>query len=180
MSTPRAVSLGPGLSVNIVLKADQRSGKLTTGKIKDLLTRGDHPRGIKVRLEDGQIGRVQSLANSTSLGAPETVLNQSSSESSQKFKFQEDVRNQPQKPPSVEKSLEDYIKVKPAKKAKPNKSESKYVSSHSGFPDDGESQNFLEKEFPSLDSSLIAAILSDSDDVDSARSILQALNMSES
>jgi uncharacterized repeat protein (TIGR03833 family) len=52
----------PGLKVNIVLKADQRSGKLTTGVVKDLLTNSStHPHGIKVRLEDGQVGRVKEI-----------------------------------------------------------------------------------------------------------------------
>lgn len=49
----------PGLEVDIILKKDQRSGKLTRGIVKDLLTSSAfHSRGIKVRLEDGQIGRV--------------------------------------------------------------------------------------------------------------------------
>ena len=48
--------------VNIVLKKDQRTGKLTEGIVKDLLTSAPvHHRGIKVRLEDGQIGRVQEI-----------------------------------------------------------------------------------------------------------------------
>ena len=52
----------PGLLVNIVLKKDQRSGKLTEGVVKDLLTSAAyHLRGIKVRLEDVQIGRVQEI-----------------------------------------------------------------------------------------------------------------------
>ena len=52
-----------GLAVSIVLKKDQRSGKLTEGIVKDILTSApSHSRGIKVRLEDGQVGRVQGLA----------------------------------------------------------------------------------------------------------------------
>ena len=52
----------PGLEVNIILKKDQRSGKLTRGIVKDLLTSSPyHSRGIKVRLEDGQIGRVAEI-----------------------------------------------------------------------------------------------------------------------
>jgi len=51
-----------GLSVKVVLKKDQRSGKLTAGKVKKLLTNSAyHPRGIKVMLEDGQVGRVQEF-----------------------------------------------------------------------------------------------------------------------
>ncbi len=52
----------PGLEVNIILKKDQRSGKKTRGIVKDLLTSSSfHSRGIKVRLEDGQIGRVTEI-----------------------------------------------------------------------------------------------------------------------
>ena len=51
-----------GLHVKIVLKKDQRSGKLTSGVVKDILTSASiHPRGIKVRLEDNQVGRVQEI-----------------------------------------------------------------------------------------------------------------------
>ena len=52
----------PGLRVRIVLKADQRSGKLTEGVVRDILTNAEyHSRGIKVRLADGKIGRVQQI-----------------------------------------------------------------------------------------------------------------------
>ena len=51
----------PGMAVMIVLKKDQRSSKLTQGVVKDLLTKSPfHSHGIKVRLEDGQVGRVKS------------------------------------------------------------------------------------------------------------------------
>lgn len=51
-----------GLQVDIILKKDQRSGNLTRGFVKDLLTSSAfHSRGIKVRLEDGQIGRVAHI-----------------------------------------------------------------------------------------------------------------------
>lgn len=51
-----------GLKVSIVLKQDQRSGRLTEGFIKDILTNSaTHPHGIKVRLTDGQVGRVQAI-----------------------------------------------------------------------------------------------------------------------
>ncbi len=52
----------PGLSVAIVLKKDQRSGVLTRGVVKDILTKAPfHSRGIKVRLVDGSIGRVREI-----------------------------------------------------------------------------------------------------------------------
>lgn len=54
--------LKPGLKVNIVLKADQKTGKLTQGIVKDILTNSaTHPHGIKVRLDDGQVGRVKEI-----------------------------------------------------------------------------------------------------------------------
>jgi uncharacterized repeat protein (TIGR03833 family) len=52
----------PGIHVKIVLKQDQRSGKLTEGIVKNILTNSPtHPHGIKVRLADGKVGRVQSI-----------------------------------------------------------------------------------------------------------------------
>jgi uncharacterized repeat protein (TIGR03833 family) len=52
----------PGIEVDIVMKKDQRSGKLTRGIVKDILTRSaDHPHGIKVRLTGGQVGRVKKI-----------------------------------------------------------------------------------------------------------------------
>lgn len=54
--------IAPGMTVAVVLKKDQKSGSLTWGVVKDLLTSAAyHSRGIKVRLEDGQVGRVQAL-----------------------------------------------------------------------------------------------------------------------
>ncbi len=51
-----------GLEVDIVLKQDQRTGKLTRGIVKDILTNSPkHPHGIKVRLADGQVGRVKNI-----------------------------------------------------------------------------------------------------------------------
>ena len=55
-------SIKPGLHVLIVLKADQRSEKLTEGIVKDILTSSAvHPHGIKVRLENGLVGRVKEI-----------------------------------------------------------------------------------------------------------------------
>jgi uncharacterized repeat protein (TIGR03833 family) len=56
-----------GLEVDIVLKKDQQSGKLTRGIVKDILTNSaTHPHGIKVRLQDGQVGRVQTIIRNPS------------------------------------------------------------------------------------------------------------------
>ena len=52
----------PGMEVSIVLKQDQKTGKLTRGIVKDILTSSPtHPHGIKVRLSDGQVGRVKQI-----------------------------------------------------------------------------------------------------------------------
>jgi uncharacterized repeat protein (TIGR03833 family) len=55
-------NIKPGMTVLIVLKQDQRTGKLTRGIVKDILTKSTtHSHGIKVRLESGAVGRVQEI-----------------------------------------------------------------------------------------------------------------------
>ncbi len=62
MNGKQRENIRPGLRVAIVLKQDQRTGKQTIGVVKDLLTNSsNHPHGIKVRLTDGQVGRVQEI-----------------------------------------------------------------------------------------------------------------------
>ena len=62
MNGQKRADVYAGRLVDIVLKNDQRTGKLTRGTVKDILTNSaNHPRGIKVRLEDGQVGRVQVI-----------------------------------------------------------------------------------------------------------------------
>jgi uncharacterized repeat protein (TIGR03833 family) len=74
MSLPFRAQLSPGLRVRIVLKQDQVSGKLTEGIIKDILTgSGTHPHGIKVRLMDGQVGRVKEIVRKTGREQAESI-----------------------------------------------------------------------------------------------------------
>jgi uncharacterized repeat protein (TIGR03833 family) len=62
MSGKNRTDIRPGLKVSIVLKQDQRSGKLTDGVVKDILTKSPtHPHGIKVRLQSGEVGRVKVI-----------------------------------------------------------------------------------------------------------------------
>jgi uncharacterized repeat protein (TIGR03833 family) len=62
MNGTRRSQIKPGMRVAIVLKKDQRSGALTEGIVKDILTNSaTHPHGIKVRLMDGQVGRVKEI-----------------------------------------------------------------------------------------------------------------------
>jgi uncharacterized repeat protein (TIGR03833 family) len=64
MNGNQRINIRPGVRVSIVLKADQRSGKLTEGTVKDILTNSaTHPHGIKVRLENGQVGRIKTISN---------------------------------------------------------------------------------------------------------------------
>ncbi|MBO7748816.1 YwbE family protein [Paenibacillus sp. MWE-103] len=55
-------NIRPGLTVDIVLKKDQPTGRLTRGVVKDILTNSpNHPHGIKVRLQSGDVGRVKAI-----------------------------------------------------------------------------------------------------------------------
>lgn len=65
MDGKKRSNIRPGLKVKIVLKEDQRSGKLTEGVVQDILTNSPtHPHGIKVRLVGGLVGRVQEICGS--------------------------------------------------------------------------------------------------------------------
>jgi uncharacterized repeat protein (TIGR03833 family) len=65
MSLPTRNTIRPGIQVSIIQKQDQRSGKQTIGIVKDILTSSPtHPHGIKVRLADGAVGRVQEILGS--------------------------------------------------------------------------------------------------------------------
>jgi uncharacterized repeat protein (TIGR03833 family) len=62
MPVPKRSEIKPGLRVQIVEKQNQRSGTLTVGIVADILTNSPtHPHGIKVRLTDGKVGRVQAI-----------------------------------------------------------------------------------------------------------------------
>jgi uncharacterized repeat protein (TIGR03833 family) len=62
MNGTRRADIKPGLRVLVVMKNDQRTGKLTEGIVRDILTNSsEHPHGIKVRLESGEVGRVKEI-----------------------------------------------------------------------------------------------------------------------
>ena len=62
MNGTRRSMIKPGIKVAIILKKDQKTNKLTEGIVKNLLTNSpNHPHGIKVRLETGEVGRVQEI-----------------------------------------------------------------------------------------------------------------------
>ena len=65
MSGNNGSNIKPGMLVAIVLKNDQRTGKLTEGIVQDILTKSaTHPHGIKVRLTSGEVGRVKRILDS--------------------------------------------------------------------------------------------------------------------
>ncbi|KAL8691563.1 MAG: hypothetical protein Q9218_003242 [Villophora microphyllina] len=188
MPVPKTSHLKSGTSVHIVLKADQGSGRLTTGQIADILTNHNHPRGIKVRLTDGQVGRVQSLADSdfspsksgslamsssSNAGvvhrSPDQVLNMSTTPSTRRMvqDFRQDGHDLESREQST--SLFDYVRPpkqrKTAAKAQVRK-----------FEDQKSPQVLLEAEFPKLDSALVAAILADYPSVVDARDVLKSLS----
>jgi len=62
MNGQSRAAIKPGITVDIVLKRDQQTGKRTRGVVAEILTNSSfHPHGIKVRLRDGQVGRVQEI-----------------------------------------------------------------------------------------------------------------------
>ena len=66
MNGTKRADIQAGTHVQIVLKQNQRSGKLTDGVVKDILTKSpSHPHGIKVRLESGRVGRVKKILSGT-------------------------------------------------------------------------------------------------------------------
>ena len=180
MAVPKMSQLRPGVHVNVVLKAHQQSGKLTTGQISEILTRGDHPRGIKVRLHSGEIGRVQSLSlSSEPFAAAQAPPHEQTSAVSEygnspnhfgerrreRFTSQEDYRQDPS--PLGSRSLAEYIRTSSSSKKTPQISSTAAKDTI---------QATMEKEFPKLDSALIAAILADHDDINDAKSVLASLS----
>ncbi|KAL9633511.1 MAG: hypothetical protein Q9204_003364 [Flavoplaca sp. TL-2023a] len=175
---PQQHHLQRGTPVNIILKADQRSGKLTSGHIQDVLTRGEHPHGIKVRLSDGRIGRVQSLCeagrntsptgsfSSTPLASNAQVGDRTIRSRRQKVyetqHAQAGARPNPES--AISTSLMDYMK--------PNNTSRKLSSKGASIS----AQEHLEEKFPELDSGLIAAILSDCSTLEAAEEVLGALD----
>lgn len=103
-TVPTIALVVPGAAVWIVLKEDQPTGDETPGVVQDVLTRGNHPRGIKVRLMDGQVGRVQRMGSSIGGGGRGDA----------KFTSRyTDVRNDeyPEEPPP--RSLADFLPDEP-------------------------------------------------------------------
>ncbi|PHH84333.1 hypothetical protein CDD83_2109 [Cordyceps sp. RAO-2017] len=94
---PAAAAVTPGARVAIVLKADQASGRETAGTVAAVLTRGEHPRGVKVRLGDGRVGRVRRLLPTTTTTTTTTAARS----------VAVDCRLEPEEPPP--RTLADFF-----------------------------------------------------------------------
>ncbi|KAG6010806.1 hypothetical protein E4U21_004194 [Claviceps maximensis] len=110
-TVPSVLQVIPGASVFIILKEDQPTGKETAGVVAELLTRGNHPRGIKVRLQNGQVGRVQRMGNEAAALVDAAEIQHSKATQPTRFSHRyTDVRNDldyPSEPPS--RSLNDFF-----------------------------------------------------------------------
>ena len=244
MPVPLHNQIRPGTLVSIVLKADQRSGRQVQGVVSDVLTRGNHPHGIKVRLNDGRIGRVQQLANQSTASPPRAPLSNQNSipnrsvkmsnnpwatETSQgnPFQSEEEQRAEQQRQQQQPQQQDHQQQYQPPQYAPPQQqySQQQYpqsqepqqqqqYSDHSSNPplparnlqrsdtdrllqsepdrgeqfehmqayeasarqtEDDVNQAQLQKEFPNIDSSLIAAIYGDTKELGATRELLQEL-----
>jgi uncharacterized repeat protein (TIGR03833 family) len=141
---PHIQQVFPGASVSIVLKVDQPTGREVQGTVSEVLTSGNHPRGIKVRLQDGRVGRVQRTVseeeakagsqglsalgrNGESSGAADRVTTAMTGGFTNR-KYGDYRVDAPDEPPKSELSLEDYVVVKTAKKGKGKKKGTEEVS----------------------------------------------------
>ncbi|KAL2204944.1 hypothetical protein CC79DRAFT_1370761 [Sarocladium strictum] len=117
-TVPTIQQVIPGASVFIILKEDQPTGEETQGIVQDLLTRGNHPRGIKVRLQGGLVGRVQRMGTETAssasiaMSAPGTPSGQSLRQSpsvggASRIKYRDMRLDEDEEPP--QRSLADYL-----------------------------------------------------------------------
>ncbi|KAK8106506.1 hypothetical protein PG999_009865 [Apiospora kogelbergensis] len=145
---PNTTQVVPGASVSIVLKADQRTGREVQGVVRDVLTRGDHHRGIKVRLADGRIGRVQRLAPRPAEGseapgetAPAAHPPHFRSEGRQRPQYQ-DVRFDGHfEPPTEQVDLAAYIKPPKQRGKKGRKAAQNDAAADDAAPAGGEGSN---------------------------------------
>ena len=209
----------PGLAVSIILKADQRSGKQVQGVVADILTRRDHPRGIKVRLRDGRIGRVHALPTSSTTQIPRitrkpppgfssTMSSQNNNNPWANEESQGNGGNNPwgqqqQQQPQGQGQNANYYQAPsnppPGHQQQqqqtfqhPNRSQTDSLlpqgqerseqvetmqnyESRATLSKEDKDREQLQKEFPGIDGSLIAALYGDNKDVAETRELLQEL-----
>ncbi|EXJ57222.1 hypothetical protein A1O7_07569 [Cladophialophora yegresii CBS 114405] len=216
MPVTQFAQIKPGLPVSIVLKADQRTGRQVQGTVSQLLTRHNHPRGIKVKLTDGRVGRVQQIlpqthshhdmssnnpwSNTESNGNPYTSPTSQQNQGAAQGYYQSDAsqyqsqshgHQQPQQPqqhsintsaPSqgIHRSDTEQLLAEQGDRAAQVEHMQQYEANAPQSEDD-RIQAQLQKEFPNIDSSLIAAIYGErkgQGDLGEVRELLQELNTS--
>jgi uncharacterized repeat protein (TIGR03833 family) len=199
----------PGLPVSIVLKADQRTGKQVQGTVSQVLTRHNHPRGIKVKLTDNRVGRVQQIlgqappggrpshtmaqnnpwSNTESHGNPYTSAqggqphgyyqNSSSQNQPQGYQQQQPQSFSTQAPAQgIHRSDTEQLLAQQGDRAAQVEHMQQFEA-NARQTDDDRIQAQLQKEFPNIDSSLIAAIYNErksQGDLGEVRELLQELN----
>lgn len=107
-SVPNISQVTTGAAVSIVLKVDQPTGREVQGFVAEVLTSGNHPRGIKVRLVDGRVGRVQRMVSEEEARAGSHGLNNLGRNGEQtRYNRYQDARNEP--PPPSGYSLSDLL-----------------------------------------------------------------------
>ncbi|KAK5651451.1 hypothetical protein OQA88_12458 [Cercophora sp. LCS_1] len=133
----------PGASVNIVLKADQPTGRTVSGVVQDVLTRGNHPRGIKVRLADGRVGRVQTMVTGAATSGQAAESGETSGDVFRQDGFSHQLHQSGRQGqgqdelPSSTVGLDAYIK--PARQRKPAKKQDQSST-------DAQSQHFAQEQ----------------------------------
>lgn len=110
-NVPTIQQVIPGAAVSIVLKEDQPTGREVQGIVQDVLTKGNHPRGIKVRMRDGRVGRVQRMGSASQTTSQPTGVDAGAGQSQPKVHMPQyhDVRNDeyPSEPPP--RTLFDFL-----------------------------------------------------------------------
>jgi uncharacterized repeat protein (TIGR03833 family) len=216
MSVPSYSQISRGTEVSIILKEDQPTGRQVQGIVEDVLTQHDHPRGVKVLLMDGRVGRVQEVLNSgytsaapfysqqhntavpdpqnwqahTSYPSGDTPSHTQHSAAPDPQSWQAhtsfpsgyvSAHAAQQQPPHTDSrpttvgAFDDSLNVPPEERSEQMEYLQSYENSKPATEDDT-NQATLQREFPNIDSSLIAAIYSDSKSLGATREMLQELN----
>jgi len=216
MSVPSYNQISRGMEVSIILKEDQPTGRQVQGIVEDVLTQHDHPRGVKVLLMDGRVGRVQEVLNSgytsttpfssqqhdTAVPDPQNWQAHTSFPSGHTSSHTQhsavpdpqslqahttfpsgyvSARAAQQQPPYTDfrptttGAFDDSPNVPPEERSEQMEYLQSYENSKPVTEDDT-NQATLQREFPNIDSSLIAAIYGDSKSLSTTREMLQELN----
>lgn len=202
-SVPSHASIQRGSHVSIVLKADQSTGRQVQGIVADLLTRGNHPRGVKVLLSDGRVGRVQALmasdghhTSSDSTGGGHTRQEAPQGGYGGQQQQQQPIWSSPPIPrqsprsgyPPQTHSSSTTQPLRPADAsslldAEDGTAQRETMESYENArpaTKEEEDRAALGREFPSVDGSLVAALYLDCEgDVSGTREMLQAVSGSD-